>query len=549
MCEFVLAQVPNWEWTRSSENGYAGFIQTVAVDHNGNVYTLVNSSSLSIVFGTDTLNNMGLGDFILVKYTPQGNLLWAKSFGSTQNDVGRNIAIDNNNYVYITGVFSSDSISFDTFNLYNYGMENSFLTKLDDMGNVLWAKSGIGDTLYSNYIYSTSINIDNYGDILLVGEYQGQAVFGADTLQSYTSKGLFVSKFDNAGNVIWARNVGSSTSNVNSSDITSGLNGKVFVVGRFLGPTLQVDTVILQSNGYYDIFIACYDSSGHFQWVRHQDSGGLLNEEVTSIVSDNFNGIYISGFFASSNLAFGNTNLINSYANENDAFLVKFDTLGNTVWAKRAGGVATTLSSGTYIEDIALSNDNALYIAGRFDVPYVSFGGIVLNGFGSGVYSNIFVAKYDTSGHSIWIKGADDCFSRPSIYAISTDLLGNVYVSGNYQGSYLVLGNDTISHVSGFGEDCFVAKLSSNISGVLTSEPSSNLVNIYPNPFNNEFSVISPDQFEVEIILYDVCSKPLYRQMFLKSTTINTSNLSSGIYFYKVISNNATIESGKLIKQ
>lgn len=548
MCEFVFAQVPSWEWTRSSYEGQVSFSEKVAVDHSGNVYAIGSYPANTIVFGSDTLYNSGAHDLFVLKYSPQGNLLWAKNFGASQEDFGCDIAVDNNNAVYITGRFSSDSLAFDTFKVYNKGMSNLFLTKMDGSGNVLWAKSAKGDTLFSNFT-AFSLHLDNYGNVLLTGAYGGKIVFGNDTLVGANFQRLFVLKFDNSGNEIWARKVFCNTGNVYGIDITSGLNGKVFVVGQFDGNLLQADTAYLQNLGSKDFFVLCYDSSGHFEWIKHQDTGGLSIEEVTSIVSDDINSLYITGYFSSNNLVFGNSNLVNSSINESDAFLVKFDTLGNAVWAKSFGGSATVLSSGTYAMDITLSNNKALYLVGRFDVPSISIGGIILNGFGSGVYSNIFVAEYDTSGNSIWVKGADDCSSTASINGISSDLFGNVYVSGMYQGNYLILGTDTISHLSGFGMDCFFAKLSSNISGISTSQPSSNLVKIYPNPFKDELSVMYPDISEQEITLYDVCSRPLLHQKISKSTTLNTSFLASGIYFYRVMSRNVIIESGKLIKQ
>ena len=80
-----------------------------------------------------------------------------------------------------------------------------------------------------------------------------------------------------------------------------------------------------------------------------------------------------------------------------------------------------------------------------------------------------------------------------------------------------------------------------------------NQVTLYPNPFSSSFIVLM-DEFsnipEMELRVYSIEGKQLLL-LPIKSdvSIIETESLSSGIYFYKVISNLKEIQSGKLVKE
>lgn len=79
-----------------------------------------------------------------------------------------------------------------------------------------------------------------------------------------------------------------------------------------------------------------------------------------------------------------------------------------------------------------------------------------------------------------------------------------------------------------------------------------NYVTIYPNPFKNQLSIsLNSQQInKCELRMYtilgaEVLSKTITGQTF----TLQTGNLSEGIYLYKVIYNDKIIQSGKLVSQ
>ncbi len=76
---------------------------------------------------------------------------------------------------------------------------------------------------------------------------------------------------------------------------------------------------------------------------------------------------------------------------------------------------------------------------------------------------------------------------------------------------------------------------------------------IYPNPFSTSTTITINDTTQInncELRMYSVLGKEVLSTVINKQTTIfETSGLSSGIYFYKISSDNKTIQSGRLISQ
>jgi Ice-binding-like/Secretion system C-terminal sorting domain len=93
----------------------------------------------------------------------------------------------------------------------------------------------------------------------------------------------------------------------------------------------------------------------------------------------------------------------------------------------------------------------------------------------------------------------------------------------------------------------------SNLSIPADGDNLSNAVTIFPNPFTDFTTIQINDALaleEMELRVYNVHGKEIMNGIFFKqTTTISTSNMTSGIYFYKIISHQKTIQSGRLIAQ
>jgi len=77
---------------------------------------------------------------------------------------------------------------------------------------------------------------------------------------------------------------------------------------------------------------------------------------------------------------------------------------------------------------------------------------------------------------------------------------------------------------------------------------SQNEVNLFPNLVTNELNIKTSSTELSEIILFDISSRKLLQQSFKHSTTVNTEQLSKGIYLYELRNKNGVIKKGKIVK-
>ena len=89
------------------------------------------------------------------------------------------------------------------------------------------------------------------------------------------------------------------------------------------------------------------------------------------------------------------------------------------------------------------------------------------------------------------------------------------------------------------------------ITGITSYEldKAADAVSLYPNPFTTSVNVMLKDVStlnSVELRLYDITGAEIRSTTITKQVT-TFDNLPSGIYFYRAISNNKQIQSGKLV--
>jgi len=309
--------------------------------------------------------------------------------------------------------------------------------------------------------YSNAVCTDVDGNVYMTGTFQGSTItFGEYTLNN-TSEGFldfFVVKYDAQGNVIWAISDGGA-----ADDFAYGIcvdpSGNICITGHYNSPSLQIGPSILvnisTAPNAPDVFVAKYDPDGTAMWGRSSDSGPTQDYAfVNGIGSDAAGNIYVAGYYGyQSAVNFGGI-ILESYGDV-DMFLVKYDTDGNVVWARRMGG-----SDGDYINAIQVDPIGNIYITGAF-INSADLGGITLTSTNDGSYEEMFVAKYDSDGNSIWANYALVPYAGnyASGTGIAADGNGNVYISGYYQYS-ISFGEDTLSNAGNIG--IFLAKYASD---------------------------------------------------------------------------------------
>lgn len=72
---------------------------------------------------------------------------------------------------------------------------------------------------------------------------------------------------------------------------------------------------------------------------------------------------------------------------------------------------------------------------------------------------------------------------------------------------------------------------------------------MFPNPFSSHVNINYAGNEQITIEIYDFLSHKIISKTFTNNTSINTDQLSEGIYFYKLINEKGLIKSGKIIKE
>src|ERR1041385_6397326 len=222
-----------------------------------------------------------------------GNNVWLKQMGCSYADNGIDIEIDPFGNVYTTGVFASVDADFDpgagTYTM--SGTNDGYLSKIDANGNFLWAKAITSTTNVPFACVPWSIVIDNANAVYVCGQFSdttdldpGPAAF--TIAASGNGHDGFVSKYDTAGNFVWAGSFSSANDDA-AQKIIKGNNG-IFVVGYFdgiadLDPAVSNYTLNSNAVGGY---ILKLNPGGSLQWVKQTYFA------TSSLVKDNNFNLY-----------------------------------------------------------------------------------------------------------------------------------------------------------------------------------------------------------------------------------------------------------------
>ncbi len=458
----LTTKAQNFEWVQSFGGTSNDLGNSIAVDASGNVYTTGYFSG-TVDFdpgaGTANLSSVGQFDVFVQKLDASGNYQWARSFGSSLNDVGQSVAVDASGNVYTTGRFRG-TVDFDpgagTANFTSAGQDDIFVQKLDASGNYLWAKR-FGGSSGEN---GNFITLDALGHVYTTGAFQGTVDFdpGVATFTLTSIAGSFdgfVQKLDASGNFVWARSLGGNSDDDGRS-IRVNASGDIYTTGIFR-ETVDFDpgagTANLTSSGQEDIYVQKLDASGNFLWAR--SFGNASMDISSSIEVDALGNVFITGFFRGTVDFDPNAGIANlTSAGLDDAFIQKLDATGNFIWARSFGGSGA--DQGLSVASDASGN---VYTMGVFEGtvdfdPGAGIANLLSGGF------DIFVQKLDAAGNFQWANS----FGAVGA-SIAVDDIDNVFTTGYFIGTVDFDSEAGVANLSSAGStDVFVKKMSQCVS-------------------------------------------------------------------------------------
>ncbi|MBM3437197.1 MAG: hypothetical protein FJY07_13390, partial [Bacteroidetes bacterium] len=318
---------------------------------------------------------------VLKLYSQSYDFEWASRAGGESSDIGFSVTSSVNNNFFVTGWFL-DTAYFGNYSLASFGSFDIYITKMDGNGEFIWAKQAGGTSIDQG----SSLTSDSVGNIFVTGFFNGTATFDNHTLTSAGQSDIFVAKMTQFGNYYWVKRAGGSGSDAGNK-ITTDLLGNTYVTGYF-NDSASFGNHTVYSTGQCDYFLTKLDYFGNFIWVR--TGGGLQVVTSKSLTTDDEGNIYIIGQFAGGMDA-GDTTIYSF--GSSDIFIAKYDTYGNFIWIRQAGGI-----SGDIGQSCTTDIDGNVYLTGMYNGE-AAFGNFWLSNL---VGTNIFLCKMNETGEFEW---------------------------------------------------------------------------------------------------------------------------------------------------
>jgi hypothetical protein len=144
---FVAKYAPDGtlKWTRQLGSPFTDFALAVATDASGNVFITGNTE------GSLDRPNTGEFDAFVSKFTPDGLLAWTRQLGTSSREESNGVATDAFGNVFITG------ITLGALGGHNAGGRDSFVSKYTNDGNLLFIRQlGTSEDDYSTGVTTDS---------------------------------------------------------------------------------------------------------------------------------------------------------------------------------------------------------------------------------------------------------------------------------------------------------------------------------------------------------------------------------------------------------
>lgn len=482
----ATAQTPTWLWATDTIAALGG----MTTDAAGNVYV-----------------SNGFGSNFLVKMDNNGNQIWEKAATGAQDSPPatqthpNGIALDPSGNIFVSGFFTSATMTLGTTNFTRVSTVDMFVAKFDMNGDFIW-----GQTLPIGNVGNTGFKVasDILGNVIVVGSYSAPTLtVGLTTYTNPCTSGggcpsMLVVKYDGSGSLLWSKSSFASIGTSYCYSVVTDIANNIYVGGDFL-PT---------RNG-----IVKYNSLGDTVWTK--PNGGWYLD------MDNSGNLY-SGW--------------NKSPSPSDAIVKRYDAnTGAIIWASAPTG--NTNNKGGFLTHDGAGN---IYFAGSFRSTSITFGPYTLNHTG-GADDDIYIVKYDNTGAVLWAKSVGGT-SWDAMRGFATDLAGNIFAGGYFLSPTLTFDATTLNIITALGYNIFFAKIGAGPLSVNNMSAEKN-VSVYPNPASGILNVTGITG-KTDIRLYDVLGNVVintstpFGMTADANTTLNTSELSQGIYMLVTENNN-----------
>jgi hypothetical protein len=510
----------------------------------GNV-TLTNTQS-----GTPIqLINHGWGtDIFLISVDSLGKVIWGKSFGSsgydtTMGTIRFNLA---DSTLMLVGTHTSDfyygSGPSDYVGLFNGAGQSVALLRIKENGNVVKVKTSTEFGL--GFQFMTDVQ-QNDTSIILSGSFSGDINIpkkngnGDTTIAALPDYGCVISlDHDFKFNFLTF-----TPQYIYKMELDS--LGNIYGIGSYEwndGPTWYLNSSLIKLSPTGDLKFAKKIKTKSFSYAKYSYLNIISNNNIsfTTHSSD-------TTFFANVNLYTSPLAVWTAHP-QFEFFTLRLDSLGDLV-DLIPYEVGTTMVDGV---DFNMNGLGESY----FTIPYFGTISVNSNTYTSNGSTDVLLYSFDINANINWVQsfgstGTDYCNS------ITFDNANNPVLHGTFQSSITVTQTGSkksspISISSNGGKDVFYAKINrttSILTSINTLNSDATRINVYPIPAADKvyFKINTNGKYVLDIF-NSMGQLVLHESSGLSICEIDVSGLGSGIYTYKVHSNDIN-QSGKLLIQ
>jgi len=451
--------------------------------------------------------------FLLIKINCFSQITtWSNSYGGSNSDCANSIVQLNDNTYIVAGYTRLPSLYY-----------SMYLVRIDVYGNKMWEKTyGLSSTGSTPQVTANYIQLTNDNNIIVAA--------------TDNNNNMWILKISPVnGNVIWEKHYPAKLAYCIQS-----VNGGGYIV-----------TGAYYNGADYDLLVMKLDNSGSEIWTKNY--GGSLYDNGYSIQQTLDNGYIVAG----KTFSYG--------SGDSDNWLLKLNHSGDTLWTRYIG-----TSGQDFYSSVVETDDSCYFLTGSIAnasmniVKYNANGDLIFNNFlqcgGGASYGSCIqktndkgfivsaycqnllydyvLCKLDSAGQLIWHKFFGGNANDYAYAVIQANDLG-----------YVVVGESS-SYCNGYS-DMWVLKVDTIGNLTVISENNTFIsTNIYPNPANNNLIIETlPLKKESMLIICTINGQELLRQQIKESKTmLDISNLTSGIYIVKLITD-SNVEVRKIIKK
>jgi len=356
------AQDMNFSWAKQfGSDSYTSDLQAVTSDNKDRIFAFTHFNFTFTVDGID-YESHGENDLLLFALNEDGDVDWVVTEGGEDDEFAQLVKCDAESNVYIAGKFTN-SIVINGETYMSDGLFDMYIIKYSNDGDFIWAKTFGGPN--SESIMAMEIR---YNSILVAGRFYNYTVIDQDTLFSQSGTDVFVARFNLEGDLQNRMTIGgNSVDNVLDLDIDAYAN--IYITGDFYSDIYLDEDTHFDAGDLLGVYVAKYDPAFNLKWA-HQLNGNDLKPDVKLEVTPS--GICaISGSF-SSDIIFG-MNQISTAPSDVDVYLAVFQDDGSPDWIKRYYS-----SSMEDIVDMGVDGEGNIYLTGQY-YSSIHFDNLVLN--------------------------------------------------------------------------------------------------------------------------------------------------------------------------